>query len=77
VLHVGYGVDNVEDANLGAIVSRKLNQVIYGNVFYELSPELSLAGELAWWRTEYRLLTEQDASPFRLEFAIIYKWFSR
>jgi hypothetical protein len=76
-LHVGYGLDSVEEADLGALVSRKRNEVFYVNTFYDLSPELALAGELAWWRTQYRNLAANDASPFRLEFSVIYKWLGR
>ena len=46
--------------------------MFYTNVMHGFSKELTVAGEFAWWRTKYRGLP--DASPLRVEVAIIYKF---
>jgi hypothetical protein len=74
-LHVGYGVDNVDEKDVSTLVSRTQNGVLYGNVFYDMTPALSLAGEISLWRTKYYAL--ETATPTRLEFSVIYKFFGR
>jgi hypothetical protein len=76
LVHVGYGVDNVEEeAGLIGLFARNQNSNVYGNLFYAFSPELSAAGEVGWWRTKYPGL--EDGRPFRFELSIIYKWLGR
>jgi hypothetical protein len=75
-VHVGYGVDNVEEeGGLAQLFARNQNSNVYGNLFIAFSPELTVAGEVAWWRTKYRGL--DDGQPFRFEMSIIYKWLGR
>ncbi len=74
-VHVGYGVDNVDEKDVSTLVSRTQNGVLYGNVFYDMTPALSLAGEISLWRTKYYAL--ETATPTRLEFSVIYKFFGR
>ncbi len=75
-VHVGYGVDNVEEeGGIAQLFARNQNANFYGNLFYGFSPELSVAGELAWWRTKYIGL--EDGRPFRFEMSLIYKWLGR
>ena len=75
-IHVGYGVDNVEEkGGVAQLFARNQNANFYGNMFYSFSPELSVAGELGWWRTKYIGL--EDGRPFRFEMSLIYKWLGR
>ncbi len=75
-VHVGYGVDNVEEeGGVAQLFARNQNSNIYGNLFYGFSPELSIAGELSWWKTKYIGL--EDGAPFRFEMSLIYKWIGR
>ena len=75
-VHVGYGADNVEEeAGLAQRFARNQNTNVYGNLFYGFSPELSIAGEISWWRTKYQ--QSQDGRPFRFEMSAIYKWLGR
>jgi len=73
--HVGYGVDNVDEKDVSLLTSRQQNAAFYANVFYDMTPALSLAGELALWRTKY--FGDLTATPTRLEFSVIYKFFGR
>jgi hypothetical protein len=74
-VHVGYGVDNVDETDLTPITSRKQNAALYANVFYDMTPAFSIAGELALWRTQY--FGDLSATPTRLEFSLIYKFLGR
>ncbi len=75
-VHVGYGVDNVEEeGGVAQLFARNQNANFYGNLFYGFSPELAVAGELSWWRTKYIGL--EDGRPFRFELSLIYKWLGR
>jgi len=74
-VHVGYGVDNVDEQDITVVTSRKQNGAFYANVFYDMTPAFSLAGELALWRTQY--FGDLSATPTRLEFSVIYKFFGR
>jgi hypothetical protein len=74
-VHIGYGVDNVDETDVTALTSRKQNGALYANLFYDVTPALSVAGELALWRTQY--FNDLTATPTRLEFSVIYKFFGR
>ena len=74
-VHIGYGVDNVDEQDVTVVTSRRQNTALYANVFYDLTPALSIAGELALWRTQY--FGDLSATPTRLEFSVIYKFLGR
>jgi hypothetical protein len=74
-VHVGYGVDNVDEKDVSTLVSRTQNGVLYGNVFYNVTPALAFAGEISLWRTQY--FAQPTATPTRLEFSVIYSFFGR
>ena len=66
MIHVGYGYDNVEEeGGIAQLFARTQSANIYGNLFHAFSPELTLAGEIAHWRTRYRGIG--DSKPVRLE----------
>jgi hypothetical protein len=70
-LHAGYGTDHVNAADVSPPLGRTANRTLHGNLIRDLSKHLSVAGELALWRTEY--IAASAASPARIEAAIIYQ----
>jgi hypothetical protein len=71
--HLGYGIDNVDESSVSSVVSRTQNAIFYANAFFDWSPELSLSGEVSWWKTNY-FVESTNNTVFRLELALIYKW---
>jgi hypothetical protein len=71
-VHIGYGVDNVDETDVTPITSRRQNAALYANVFYDMTPAFSIAGELALWRTQY--YGDLSATPTRFEFSLIYRF---
>src|SRR5262249_28146127 len=71
--HIGYGIDNVDESSVSSVVSRTQNGIFYANAFFDWSPELSLSGEVSWWKTKY-FDQSINNTVFRLELALIYKW---
>lgn len=52
-LSAGYGLDDPDDADLNA-GQRAKNSRIFANVYYKLTPQVTLATEVAQLRTEYK-----------------------
>ena len=50
--HVGFGVDDPDDND--SLFGRTLNEFIFGNVIWHVTPNVQTGVELTWWNTEYQ-----------------------
>lgn len=50
--HFGAGIDDPADED--SLMGRVQNQVVFGNVIWQVTPELSTGWELGYWRTLYQ-----------------------
>lgn len=70
-LHVGYGTDDPWNDRL-SFGRRTRNQVIYGNVLWDVSPHLNTGVELSHWDTGFVGLAPGHA--WRVEMAVKYRF---
>lgn len=54
--HVGYGIDNPDDADLG-LGQRSRNSTYFANLLWDVNSSFRIAGEFTWRETEYNLAT--------------------
>jgi hypothetical protein len=71
-MNLGAGFDNPDDDDLTLAVSRTLNSVIFGNVWYAFSSNLSLGFEISHLHTEYKAVTEGNC--LREQLAVMFKF---
>ena len=70
--HVGYSLDNPDYNDLHTIGDRSYNQVIYGNLSFDLTKECLVGVELGSWKTLY--VGEQPGDALRCEFVVKYSF---
>ncbi|MFZ6016960.1 MAG: hypothetical protein ACOYU0_05005 [Nitrospirota bacterium] len=73
--NAGYSIDNPKDSDLNNNVNkenRSLNISLWGNVYYNILPKLTVALEVSKWRTEYK--NGPDGDNLRTHLATIYKF---
>jgi hypothetical protein len=72
--HVGYGIDDPNNQDLGftATGRRTLNQFLFANVWYDVTPLFDIGLEVSAWRTDYLGLA--DGESLRTEFAVRYSF---
>ncbi len=71
--HLGFGIDNPNDKD--SLLGRTNNQVVYGNVFLDVTEHLITGLEVSSWRTTYHNLTnDPDLSPTTPGEAVAIDW---
>lgn len=65
--HVGYGVDNPDDADLDPS-QRTWNSTIFANLLWDVNASFRVGFEFTHRRTEYVLLGENDGNGFHTQF---------
>jgi hypothetical protein len=70
--HVGYSLDNPDINDLPTVGDRTYNQVIYGNLSYDLTKECLVGVELGSWKTLY--VGEAPGDALRCEFVVKYSF---
>lgn len=73
--HFGTGIE--DPANSDLLVGRSMNQFIFGNFIWQVTPELSTGTELNWWRTLYIDQREFPAIPIAPGEAFTWEWMVR
>ena len=51
--HFGYGIDNPHDEDLGGPGQRTKNQVIFGNLIWDVTKNFQIGFEVSHWDTDY------------------------
>jgi hypothetical protein len=72
--NVGASADDVDSADLAGMSGdrRKYNQLIFGNVLYNVDKNAQIGFELSHWHTEY--VGDDDADALRAQTSFIYKF---
>ncbi len=68
--HVGYTLDDPLDSDITAAAGRTYNQVVWGNVIYDVTKQFQLGLEVGSWRTLFN--AEEPANSIRTEFMVRY-----
>lgn len=68
------GIDDPDNADLGFSPTgrRTLNQFLFANVWYDVTPMFNVGFELSSWKTDYVRLAEGEV--FRTEVAVRYSF---
>ncbi len=69
--HVGYGIDDPQDTDL-SFGGRASNQMIFGNVIWDVTELFTVGVELSYWKTRYIGLSEGET--FRVETVVLYRF---
>jgi hypothetical protein len=68
--HVGYSLDDPDNADLHTAGERTYNQFFFGNVIYDLTQQFLVGVEVSSWKTLY--LDEAPGNSVRCEFVVKY-----
>lgn len=75
--HVGYSIDNPRDEDM--LFGRSLNNAVFANIVYDITPKLNTGFEVSFWRTEYMetrggLIPDNLLRPDSPGEATIFQW---
>ncbi|TWT81908.1 hypothetical protein CA13_33630 [Planctomycetes bacterium CA13] len=76
--HMGYSIDDPDDND--SLLGRTKNQVIYTNIFYKVTDDLTTGFEVSSWRTDYHNRTDepgyvyQPNAPTEPGKAVLFDW---
>lgn len=65
--HVGYGVDDPRDDDI-AVLGRTKNETYFANLIWDVNSTFRIGGELAWRKTDYLTLPDNDGISFHTQF---------
>jgi hypothetical protein len=68
--HVGYCLDDPNDADISLAAGRVYNQAIFGNIIYDVTKQFQLGFEVSSWKTLYK--GETPGESIRSEFMVKY-----
>jgi hypothetical protein len=68
--HIGYTLDDPLDSDITPAAGRTYNQVIWGNVIYDVTKQFQLGLEVGSWRTLFQ--AETPADSIRTELMVRY-----
>jgi hypothetical protein len=70
--NIGAGCDNPYDGDMSVTTARTFNSVVFGNVWYSFSANLSLGYELSHLHTEYK--DDENGNALRQQLAVLFKF---
>lgn len=70
--NVGFGIDDVDNSDLGGDQNRARNQSVFGNALYAINEHTDVGLELSHWQTDYQ--NADDVDDVRIQGSFIYKF---